>query len=51
MRNVVVSASRPGFQWFDAALGFGFACGAMLLGAGALAIKRRRRVIRADVAV
>jgi hypothetical protein len=51
VRTVVTSASQAGFQWFDAALGFGFACGAMLLGAGALAIKRRRRVLRADAAL
>jgi hypothetical protein len=51
VHTVVASASQPGFQWFDAALGFAFASGVMLVGAGAVAIKRRRRLFRAGAAV
>jgi hypothetical protein len=50
VHTVVASAPRPGFRWLDAALGFGIACGAMLLGAGVFAVRRRGRVVPADTA-
>ena len=35
-----------GFRWLDAAIGFGVACGLMLLVGGAVAARRRVRVAR-----
>jgi len=50
VHTVTASASRPGFQWLDAALGFGLAYGTVLLGAGVFAIRRRGRVVPVDTA-
>jgi hypothetical protein len=40
IRTEIVYRDRS-FQWLDAALGFGVACGAMLIGAGVFTVSRR----------
>jgi hypothetical protein len=50
VRTAVLSAPESGFEWLDAAIGFGVACGAMLLAAGAYTIKRRARAVPAETA-
>jgi len=38
------AAPARGFEWLDAGIGFGVACGLALLAAGAMLVKRRARV-------
>jgi hypothetical protein len=49
---VIVRFERAarGFQWSDAAIGFGVGCGAMMLGAGALLARRRARLVATNTA-
>jgi hypothetical protein len=45
----MVPSTDEGFHWLDAAIGFGVACGAMLLSAGPLAARRRARATAAGL--
>jgi hypothetical protein len=44
------AAPSRGFEWVDAGIGFGVACGVVLIGAGALAIRRRSRLVQVKTA-
>jgi hypothetical protein len=50
VRTKLVASVDRGFDWLDAAIGFGVACGAMLVSTGALVARRRARVAAAEVA-
>jgi hypothetical protein len=50
VRTEPSSSAENGFRWLDAAIGFGVACGAMLLGLGAFVIRRNARVVPAETA-
>jgi hypothetical protein len=45
--EMIVSSSADRFQWSSAAIGFGVACGAVLLATGVVLVRRRTRLIDA----
>lgn len=47
--EVTVSPSADRFQWSSAAIGFGVACGAVLLATGVFLVRRRTRIVDAGI--